>query len=94
MRYPDTRVRSVADFLEELKPRQRLKQPIWYRGQEKTSWDLKPTIDRFGGVKSEAPLITRFKQNALALIQNRPIAGSLREEMTPDVEPPSNLDLH
>jgi hypothetical protein len=72
MRYADTRVRSVAEFLEQLKPRQRLKQPIWYRGQEKATWDLKPTIDRCGGIKSEAPLMTRFKQNALALIENRP----------------------
>lgn len=72
MRYSDTRIRSVAEFLEELKPRLRLKQPIWYRGQEQENWGLEPTISRFGGVKSEAPLMTRFKQNALALIADRP----------------------
>src|SRR5579862_8767017 len=72
MRYSDTRIRSVAEFLDELKPRLRLRQPIWYRGQEQASWGLQPTIARFGGLKSEAPLMTRFKQNALALIQNRP----------------------
>ncbi len=72
MRYPDKRIHSVAEFLEELKPRSRLRQPIWYRGQSQAKWGLQPTIARAGGIKIEAPLVTRFKQNALALIADRP----------------------
>ena len=72
MRYPDQRIKSVADFLRILKLRRNTRQPVWYRGQEKSRWDLSPTISRCGGITAEAPLITRFKQNALSLLPERP----------------------
>jgi hypothetical protein len=73
VRYPDRRIRSLKDFLNELKLRKRLGQPIWYRGQEKVNWGLAPTIARArGGITAEIPLITRFKQNALPLLDERP----------------------
>jgi hypothetical protein len=72
VRYKDQRIYAIAQFLEALKPRQKLSQPIWYRGQENAAWGLAPTIARFGGVVAESPLITRFKQNALALLSSRP----------------------
>ena len=71
MRFPERRVRSVAQFLDVLRS-YRVK-PVWYRGQESDSWDLTPTIARIpGGITAEAALITRFKQNALALLPERP----------------------
>jgi hypothetical protein len=73
VRYPDKRVNSVSDFLVELKGYKKIKQPIWFRGQKKNSWDMTPTIARVsGGITAESPLITRFKQNALALLGSRP----------------------
>lgn len=73
MRYNDIRVRSVTDLLTEVKRRKRLKQPIWYRGQEQADWGLETSISRAtGGITAETPLITRFKQNAYALLPDRP----------------------
>jgi FRG domain len=73
VRYPDLRVRSVSEFLDALKSKGSIAQPIWYRGHGKVDWKLKPTIARLtGGLITETPLITRFKQNALALLSERP----------------------
>jgi hypothetical protein len=73
MRYRDHRIYSVSDFLAQLQRRNRVMQPIWYRGQGRLTWPLKPTISRIaGGLSAESPLITRFKQDALALIAERP----------------------
>ena len=73
LRYKDQRIHSVSEFLDTLKHRKRLAQPIWFRGQERADWDLKPTISRVvKGIIAEPPLITRFKQNAFALLSDRP----------------------
>ncbi|MGA8614660.1 MAG: FRG domain-containing protein [Xanthobacteraceae bacterium] len=73
MRFPDQKIRSVAEFLDRLKQYDKIRQPIWYRGLENVGWELSPTISRIsGGISAEAPLITRFKQNALALLSDRP----------------------
>jgi hypothetical protein len=72
LRYTDKKIYSVSDFLDELR-RRRLGQPIWYRGQAKAGWSLEPTIARISkGILAESPLVTRFKQNALALVAERP----------------------
>jgi hypothetical protein len=73
VRFPDQRIKSVSDFLDVLKSHQKIKQPVWHRGQERVTWGLAPTIARVsGGITAESPLITRFKQNALALLEDRP----------------------
>lgn len=73
MRYRDKRIYSVSDFLAQLKRRNRIGQPVWYRGHGRTNWRLEPTISRIvAGIAAESPLITRFKQDALALIAERP----------------------
>ena len=73
MRFPDRRIRSVSEFLSELNSRRHMRQTIWYRGQERESWGLTPTIARVaGGITAESTLITRFKQNALAVLAERP----------------------
>ena len=73
MKFKDAKIRSVAEFLSNLKKNHRVKQPIWFRGQERESWSLAPTIARVPlGIKAEAPLVTRFKQNAFALLPDRP----------------------
>ncbi len=72
MHYPDKRIKSVSEFLKELKLKQS-DEPHWYRGHGSVKWTLRPTIARIkSGILSEPPLITRFKQNALALLTQRP----------------------
>ncbi len=73
MRYETKTINSVSNLLSELKLRSRLRQPIWYRGQDRADWGLVPTIARASGsITAESPLITRFKQNALGLLTERP----------------------
>src|ERR1700730_8770023 len=73
VRYRDRRILSVSDFLEELRRWRHIRQPVWFRGLERADWGLAPTISRVtGGITAESPLITRFKQNALALVADRP----------------------
>jgi len=73
VRYKDRKVASVAQFLTELKRSRHVDQPLWYRGQAAANWHLVPSIARAkGGITAEPPLITRFKQDALALLPERP----------------------
>lgn len=73
VRFKETKIGSVAEYLNELKKRKKLSQPIWYRGQEVADWHLEPTISRAnGGITAEPTLITRFKQNALSLLEQQP----------------------
>lgn len=63
----------MSEYLSQLKARDGFGQPIWYRGQTSIAWNLQPTIARAkGGITAERALITRFKQNALALLSERP----------------------
>lgn len=73
MRYKEENVNSVSDFLQKVRKRTKLAQPIWYRGQENKTWGLSPTIARLSrGISGEPSLVTRFKQNALGLLSERP----------------------
>jgi len=72
VKFPDKQVKSVGEFLTAIR-RYKPTQPVWYRGQPNASWDLTPTIARAkGGITAESTLFTRFKQNAMALLQERP----------------------
>jgi hypothetical protein len=73
LRFKDKKVSNFADFLAEIRRRRNLKQPIWFRGQSNADWTLEPTIARVPqGISTEPLLITRFKQDALALLDSRP----------------------
>ncbi|MBI1245631.1 MAG: FRG domain-containing protein [Alphaproteobacteria bacterium] len=73
MKFRDVKVTDFAGFLAEIRSRASLRQPVWFRGQSSADWNLAPTIARVPqGIAAEPLLITRFKQNALALLDTRP----------------------
>lgn len=41
----------------------------WFRGQRNVNWDLKPYLQRLPGAPSETTLLTRFRQNALRMLE-------------------------
>jgi len=45
---------------------------IWFRGQADASWPLECSLARNGGSNREMPLIRRFKQNALLIMNPKP----------------------
>lgn len=45
---------------------------IWYRGQAKKEWPLKPSYIRLNTPPSESTLLKRFKQNAAMLLDREP----------------------
>lgn len=74
MRYADEPIHSVGNLVERLKTHlQGIDKPVWFRGQSKSEWSLVPKLQR-GDVKcsAEVYLISRFKQNATLLLQQRP----------------------
>jgi len=73
LRYQEKKVRSVTDLLGLLAGPLRANEQIWFRGQAKSSWNLKPSLARkLGGLELEQSLVRRFKQNAFMLIDRRP----------------------
>lgn len=72
MRYEDTEITSLGDFIGKLKDQCPVDQPTWFRGQENSDWKLKPSLARNGGITHEMPLITRFKQNAMMHMETQP----------------------
>ena len=74
MRHTDIDVNSIEDVLTTL-PNQYTanKDTVWFRGHAQDRWALTPTLYR-GKYKleHEPTLLTRFKQNALPLLQYRP----------------------
>lgn len=72
MKYEEQEVNSVSDLLTNLSEQVPEGEPVWYRGQGDASWELTCSLERFGGLEKELPLIKRFKQNALPLMSSRP----------------------
>lgn len=73
MKYPDQKIRSLPDLLRVLGSHQHGPEPVWFRGQAKASWNLKPFLARKpGGLKREQSLAKRFKQDAFLLLSQRP----------------------
>lgn len=72
MKYDDAIISSVADLLAKLSEQVQGNEPVWYRGQANKEWSLSCSLERFGGLEKEPPLIKRFKQNALPLMVVRP----------------------
>ena len=73
MRFEDGRIESIGDLIGKMKADiSDYKGPIWYRGQSKSTWKLKPRLMRRGSRTSESHLINRFKQNATSIITQTP----------------------
>lgn len=73
MRYRDTRINSVVELLRALTRHIPRPTPIWFRGQARASWTLRPSLARKPRhLKLEQSLIKRFKQNAYLLLTERP----------------------
>lgn len=73
MRYLDRKIKSVTELLSFLARDHRIDKPIWFRGQGRSSWSLKPWLARPPSrIDREQSLLKRFKQNAFLLLPNRP----------------------
>lgn len=73
MKFIDKVIKSVPDLLRALAKHRPDDQPVWFRGQSKSSWQLKPCLTRKpGGLNHEQALAKRFKQNAFLLVSQRP----------------------
>ena len=73
MKYPDTKISSVAELVTQLESRIERKKPIWFRGQSSSKWGLDPSLARDAKTATaESALIKRFKQNAMPHLNSRP----------------------
>lgn len=73
MRHRDISVGSIPDFLRALERHRPSDQPVWFRGQSRLSWGLKPSLFRTKrGIAGELGFVKRFKQDALMLVTHRP----------------------
>ncbi|VVC83975.1 FRG domain-containing protein [Sideroxydans sp. CL21] len=65
-------INSVGDFLKRLKSDlSKVDEPVWFRGHSQAKWKLIPTYLRLKNPPPESVLISRFKQNANLLIEQR-----------------------
>lgn len=73
MKYDDTTVDSVGTLLERLQAQFTSPQDIvWFRGHARSDWKLLPSLYRPPyKLEHEQTLLTRFKQNALPLLEYR-----------------------
>lgn len=70
MRHDDQVINGVGELLASLTQHAvNADEPIWYRGQSKSSWDLDPKILRAEGGRPESHLLNRFRQNASYILQ-------------------------
>ncbi len=60
-------IRSIQDLLDILSDEEN--DLRWYRGQRVDSWQLMPFLLRYAEAPSETTLLTRFRQNALRLLE-------------------------
>lgn len=65
-------INSISKLLTHLKKEaKKCKEDIWFRGQSDYSWGLSPGILRVTNSVSEGSLLSRFKQSAAMLLQNK-----------------------
>ena len=72
MLHQDIEIKSLGDLVKHLTEHKPQDQPMWFRGQANSKWNLRPSLARCGGIDREIPLINRFKQNALPYMEVRP----------------------
>jgi hypothetical protein len=65
-------VQSVGEFIRLLKnDLSKVEEPLWFRGHAKANWELVPAYLRLKKPPPESVLISRFKQNANLLLEQR-----------------------
>jgi hypothetical protein len=65
-------INSISELISHLKKeREGCDEDLWFRGQSEFSWKLSPGMHRTNSTTSESSLLSRFKQSAAMLIQNR-----------------------
>lgn len=70
MRFEDRRLTGVGELLALLdRDIANVDEPIWFRGQSNSNWDLDPKILRGGDGRPESHLLNRFRQNASYILQ-------------------------
>ena len=74
MKYPDVNIDSLGKVLETLEKQYNPPTDIvWFRGHANAAWTLVPSLYRPPyKLEHEPTLMTRFKQNALPLLNFRP----------------------
>ncbi len=73
MGFKEVEIKSLPHFLRALTKHRPASDPVWFRGQAKAPWGLKPSLARIpGGLTVEQVLVKRFKQNAFLLLSSRP----------------------
>lgn len=70
MRYENQSLTSVGGLLSLLNGHiEDHDEPVWFRGQARSDWDLNPKMLRVDGGRPESHLINRFRQNASYILQ-------------------------
>lgn len=70
MRHDDEVVNGVGELLRLLSGHaDNDGEPIWFRGQSSSTWDLDPKMLRIEGGRPESHLLNRFRQNASYILQ-------------------------
>lgn len=65
-------INSISKLISQLKKEtKKCKEDIWFRGQSDFGWELSPGILRISNTTSESSLLSRFKQSAAMLIENK-----------------------
>ncbi len=73
MKYNDREILSLADLIDKLKKdTEDIKLPIWFRGQNNSSWNLEPKLMRVTPQISETFYLNRFKQDASIILNHQP----------------------
>jgi hypothetical protein len=73
MKFETTNITSIGDLVEKLKAHiENTNQPIWFRGQANSEWDLEPKLMRINPLPSESHLLNKFKQNATFILDKKP----------------------
>jgi len=66
-------IKSISDLVNNLKRDfGKYDSPIWFRGQSRSNWKLLPNYLRLKKPPSELSLLTKFKQNAVMLLDKSP----------------------
>ena len=66
-------IKGISDLVSNLKKDfKNYDSPLWFRGQSRDSWPLLPHYLRLKKPPSEFTLLTKFKQNAVMLIDHKP----------------------
>jgi hypothetical protein len=73
MKYPETNIESIGDFLEKLSTHiGAYGGPVWYRGHSIATWNLEPKLMRIHHRPPETHYLNKFKQDASMILNHQP----------------------